>query len=302
MLRRLRLSVSRHWQLYLLLTPTIAYFLIFHYVPMLGVQIAFRDFWANKGIWASQWVGLKHFRRFFASYNCEVVIRNTLVLSVYQLAVSFPFPILLAVMLNQHHRSGFKKLVQTVTYAPHFISIVVLVSSMMIMFSPSIGIINHLLNAAGLESVYFFGKASWFRTLYVFSGVWQTTGWSSIIYLAALTSIDPSLHEAAMMDGASKLQRIRHIDLPGISSTIIIMLILACGRLMTVGYEKVYLMQTALNLDTSEVISTYVYKVGLLNNQFSYSTAINLFNSLINCVLIVSVNWLAGKFSESRLW
>lgn len=242
------------------------------------------------------------FFTFFSSYAGENVIRNTIILSVYQLLLTFPFPIILALMLNNVTNTRYKKIVQTVTYMPHFISTVVLVSTMMIMFSPSVGIVNHLLKRFGFDEIYFFGDAAWFRHLYVISAVWQTTGWNSIIYLAALTSIDPSLHEAAMIDGATKLQRVRHIDLPGIAPTIVVMLILASGNLMSIGHEKVYLMQTSLNLDTSEIISTYVYKIGLLNNQFSYSTAINLFNSVINVVILVSVNSLSRKISDSSLW
>jgi len=302
MLKKLRFSMVRHWQLYLLLLPTLVFFVMFKYIPMLGVQIAFRDYWASKGIWGSNWVGLKHFSRFFSSYASENVIRNTIILSVYQLLLTFPFPIILALMLNNVTNTRYKKIVQTVTYMPHFISTVVLVSTMMIMFSPSVGIVNHLLKRFGFDEIYFFGDAAWFRHLYVISAVWQTTGWNSIIYLAALTSIDPSLHEAAMIDGATKLQRVRHIDLPGIAPTIVVMLILASGNLMSIGHEKVYLMQTSLNLDTSEIISTYVYKIGLLNNQFSYSTAINLFNSVINAVILVSVNSLSRKISDSSLW
>lgn len=302
MLKKLRFSMVRHWQLYLLLLPTLVFFVMFKYIPMLGVQIAFRDYWASMGIWGSNWVGLKHFSRFFSSYASENVIRNTIILSVYQLLLTFPFPIILALMLNNVTNTRYKKIVQTVTYMPHFISTVVLVSTMMIMFSPSVGIVNHLLKRFGFDEIYFFGDAAWFRHLYVISAVWQTTGWNSIIYLAALTSIDPSLHEAAMIDGATKLQRVRHIDLPGIAPTIVVMLILASGNLMSIGHEKVYLMQTSLNLDTSEIISTYVYKIGLLNNQFSYSTAINLFNSVINAVILVSVNSLSRKISDSSLW
>ena len=302
MLKKLRFSMVRHWQLYLLLLPTLVFFVMFKYIPMLGVQIAFRDYWASKGSWGSNWVGLKHFSRFFSSYASENVIRNTIILSVYQLLLTFPFPIILALMLNNVTNTRYKKIVQTVTYMPHFISTVVLVSTMMIMFSPSVGIVNHLLKRFGFDEIYFFGDAAWFRHLYVISAVWQTTGWNSIIYLAALTSIDPSLHEAAMIDGATKLQRVRHIDLPGIAPTIVVMLILASGNLMSIGHEKVYLMQTSLNLDTSEIISTYVYKIGLLNNQFSYSTAINLFNSVINAVILVSVNSLSRKISDSSLW
>ena len=301
-MHRFKKSVGAHWQLYLLLLPTVIYFFIFHYIPMMGVQIAFKDYMAVKGIWGSNWVGFKHFDRFFASYSAQTVILNTILLAAWQLTVSFPIPIVLALMINQHPNRKFQKVIQTITYMPHFISVVVLVGVMVVFCSPTSGAINRLLSMAGHDPIYFFGSAEWFRPLFIFSGIWQSAGWSSIIYLAALSAVSPSLHEAAMIDGASKWQRVLHVDLPSILPTIVVMLILACGQLMTIGFEKVYLMQTPLNLSQSEVILTYVYKVGLQDIQFSYSTAINLFNSLINCVLILTVNALSKRLGETSLW
>jgi len=269
---------------------------------MVGVQIGFRDFRAIDGIWKSPWAGLKHFRRFFASYNFAIVIKNTLALSFLQIIFNFPVPIILALLLNQLKFKRFKKFVQTVTYAPHFISMVVMVGILRTFCSPSTGIINHIIKALGGEGIYFFARPDWFRPLYIMSGIWQNAGWASIVYLAALTGIDPTLHEAAMVDGASKFKRILKIDIPGILPVVVVMLILESGRIMSIGFEKVFLMQTALNLDMSEVISTYVYKVGLLNVQYSYSTAIGFFNSVINLILIVSVNAFSRWISESSLW
>lgn len=295
-------KISRNWVLYLFLLPTIAYFVIFHYIPMVGVQIGFRDYRAIDGIWRSPWVGLKHFRRFFSSYNFFIVLKNTLALSFLQIIFNFPVPIILALLLNQLRHKRFKGFVQTVTYAPHFISTVVMVGILRAFCSPSSGIINHLIHFFGGEGIYFFAEPSWFRPLYIISGIWQNMGWASIVYLAALTGIDPTLHEAAMVDGASKFKRIMNIDIPGILPVVVVMLILESGRVMSIGFEKVFLMQTPLNLDMSEVISTYVYKVGLLNVQYSYSTAIGFFNSVVNLILIVSVNAFSKKVSNSSLW
>lgn len=294
--------IIRNWQLYIILLPTLLYFAIFHYGPMFGVQIAFKDYLAVKGIWGSPWVGFKHFARFFSSYNFSIVLKNTLLLSILQIVFSFPVPVILALLLNQLRNKRFKTFVQTVTYAPHFISTVVLVGMLYIFCSPSTGIFNYIITALGGKSIYFFAEPAWFRPLYILSGIWQNAGWGSIIYLAALSGIDPTLHEAAMADGATKLQRVFNIDIPGILPTAVVMLILEAGRVMNIGFEKVFLMQTPLNLDMSEVISTYVYQIGLLRVQYSYSTAIGLFNSIINLILIVSVNAISQKISQSSLW
>lgn len=302
-------AVKRRWkkifhsyQLYLLLLPTIAYFILFHYVPIYGAQIAFKDFIAIRGIAGSPWVGFAHFERFFSSYQFWTVMKNTLGISLYELAVAFPAPILLALLLNAMGSERFKRFVQTVTYAPHFISVVVIVGMLHIFLSPHNGIVNEAVKWFGREAIFFMGSPEWFKTIFVLSGVWQNVGWSAIIYLAALTSVDPSLHEAAVMDGATKLQRIRYIDLPSILPTVVILLILNFGSFMSVGYEKVLLMQNNLNVESSEIIQTYVYKVGLINAEYGYSTAIGLFNSVVNFLLLVTVNFLAARMKQSSLW
>ncbi|WP_420852115.1 ABC transporter permease [Paenibacillus hamazuiensis] len=302
---RKRSAMVRIWQnyeLYLFLIPTLAYFILFHYVPMYGVQIAFKNFIAVKGISGSPWVGFDHFERFFASYQFMTVLRNTLGISLYELLVAFPAPIALALLLNQVTSERFKKFVQTVTYAPHFISVVVVVGMLYLFLSPKHGLVNIALQGLGMEPIYFMAKAEWFKTIFVFSGIWQNLGWATIIYLAALSGVNPDLHEAAVVDGATKVQRIRHIDLPSIMPTIMILLILNVGHMMSVGFEKVYLMQNQLNVDSSEVIQTYVYKSGLLNAQFSYSAAIGLFNSVVNFILLITVNQLAKKMKQASLW
>lgn len=299
---RLSKRMARNYELYLMFLPVLAFYLIFHYWPMYGVQIAFKDFSAFRGIAASPWVGLKHFLRFFESYYFGRLIRNTLAVSLYALAVSFPTAILLALMLNEVQNKRFKKLVQTVTYAPHFISVIVLVAMLYSFFNYSSGLVNTVLAKLGRERYQFIQEPAAFRSMYVLSGVWQHMGWNSIIYMAALSGLDPELYESATLDGASRLQKIVYITIPGILPTIITMLILDSGRLMSVGFEKVFLMQNDLNLASSDVISTYVYRVGLLNAQYSFSTAIGLFNSVINCVLLVLVNTISRRLSETSLW
>ena len=295
-------KMRTQYQLYLLLIPTIVFFIIFHYWPMLGAQIAFRNFQPLAGIWGSPWVGFHHFERFFNSPQFSVIVRNTLAISITQLVFAFPIPIILALQLNHLRSLRFKSVVQTITYAPFFISMVVKVGMLHIFASPRTGIFNIILREFGVEPIFFFGEPGWFLPMFVGSHIWQTAGWSSIIYLAALSAIDPSLHEAAMADGASKLQRIRHIDLPGLLPTIVILLIISVGQIMNVGFEKTFLMQTPLNIGRSEVISTFVYKVGLLNIQYSYATAVGLFNSVINMTLLIMVNFVARRVGESSLW
>ena len=288
--------------LYVLLAPAIIYALVFLYRPMVGVLIAFEDYKPTKGIFGSNWVGLKWFIKFLSNYNFTTIFFNTLILSLYSLLASFPIPILFALLLNQMRFRRVKKLVQTVSYMPHFISVVVLVGMMNVFLSPSNGLINIIIKLMGGQAVYFMGEAGLFRHVYVWTGVWQDMGRTSIIYIAALTSIEQDQHEAAMVDGASKFQRTLYIDLPGIMPTAVIMLILNLGRVMSIGFEKAYLMQNPLNLDTSEIISTYVYKVGLLQAQFSLSTAVGLFNSLISLVLVLIVNFAAGKLGDTSLF
>ena len=300
--RKLRL-ILRNYDLYLLLLPVAAYFIIFEYVPMYGVQIAFRKFSFKKGILGSPWLNpwYSNFTRLFNSYYFERLITNTLSISLYSLALGFPVPILLALLLNEVNRPGFKKFVQTVTYAPHFLSTVVLVSIINALFSNSTGIVNNIIVALGGERTAFLTRPEYFNSLYVISGVWQNMGWNSIIYMAALSGIDPTLYEAGRVDGASRWQMMIHITLPSIIPTICVMLILRCGSLMGVGYEKVFLMQNDLNISASEVISTYVYKSGLINSEYGFSTAVGLFNSVINCILLVSVNMITRKVSEDEV-
>lgn len=288
-------------QLYLLVFPTMAYFLIFQYGPLYGLQIAFKQYSPTLGFWHSPWVGFEHFERFLNSYQFIRVLKNTVLLSGYELLL-YPVPIVTALLLNQLVFPKFKRFVQTITYAPHFISVVVVVGMLHLFLSPRAGIVNKLLEAVGIETVYFFAEAGWFMSIFVWSGLWQTLGWSMIIYLAALTGINPELHEAAMVDGASKLKRIFHIDFPGILPVVIIMFVLNVGQFMQVGFEKVYLMQTPLNIAASEVIQTYVYKQGLIQAQFSYAAAIGLFNNVINCLILITFNRAARRAGQASLW
>jgi putative aldouronate transport system permease protein len=295
-------AIVKNYDLYLFLLPTILYFLIFQYGPMYGVQIAFKDFIATKGIWNSPWVGMEHFQRFFNSFQFRAVLVNTISLSFFSLFFGFWPPILLALMLNQVSNQKFKRVVQTVTYAPHFISIVVVVSMLFAFLALRNGLVNMIIQALGGKATDFMGSARWFRTVYIVSDIWQHIGWSSIIYIAALSSINPELHEAATIDGANRIRRIWHVEIPGILPTIIILLILRSGSIMSVGFQKVFLMQTPLNLSVSQVISTYVYQVGLINADFSFATAVGLFNSVINFAIIISVNAVSRRISETSLW
>ncbi|MEK3885052.1 ABC transporter permease subunit [Paenibacillus sp. PL2-23] len=292
----------KSYQLYLFVLPAVLYYVLFHYAPLYGIQIAFKNFLAFKGIAGSPWVGLEHFERFFRSFEFTKIILNTIKLSVLQLVVGFPAPIILALMLNQLMHKRFKKFVQTVIYAPHFISTVVIAGMLFLFLSPDTGMVNKLIGLFGGEPVFFMGDPDWFRPVYVLSEIWQNTGWGTIIYLAALTTISPELHESAVVDGANKFQRILHIDIPGIMPTAVILLILSTGNIMSLGFEKVYLLQTPLNLPSSEIISTYVYKTGLVGAQYSFSTAVGLFNSVINFIILITVNQIAKKASNTSLW
>ncbi len=295
--------VKAEYQLHLIILIPIVWFFIFRYLPMYGAQIAFRDFVAIKGIWNSPWVGFKHFSKFFGSYQFERVMKNTLGISIYYLIASFPIPIFLALAINNSRNVYFKKFIQMVIYAPYFISMVVLVGIMIQFLSPTIGVVNVMIRALGGESVNFLGSATMFKSIYVWSGVWQTSGWGTVIYLAALASVDPQLHEAAVIDGASRIQRTIHIDFPSILPTVMIILILNFGQIMNVGFEKIFLMQNNLNLRSSEVIQTYVYKVGLRDfPRYSYASAIGLFNSVISFMMVLSVNKIAKKVSGFSLW
>jgi multiple sugar transport system permease protein/putative aldouronate transport system permease protein len=297
-------QIRHGWQLYLLLALPVAWLLIFAYYPMYGAQIAFRDFLPGKPILQSEWIGLENFRRFFDSPMFLRLMRNTLGLSLYSLVVGFPIPIILALSLNQLRTGFFKRTVQMVSYAPYFISTVVMVGMILQFLDLRRGPVNLLLKAIGLDPVLFMGSAELFPSIYVWTGVWQYTGFSTIIYLAALTTVDPALHEAAVVDGANRLQRIRHIDIPGILPVMVTLFILNMGQVLNVGFEKTYLMQNELNIATSEVISTFVYKTGLAGGvaNFSYAAAIGLFNSVIGLILLVSANWASQRLTEKSLF
>jgi putative aldouronate transport system permease protein len=299
-------GMRRSWQLYVMLSLPLAWLIVYQYLPMWGAQIAFRDYRASggfAGITGAEWIGLEHFRKFFNSYNFWPILKNTLVLNVYSLVAGFPLPIIFALALNYVGRTGFKKTVQMVSYAPHFISTVVIVG-MLLQFLATGGIINHLIGLFGVDPIPFMSEPAYWKSIYVWSGVWQSLGFNCIIYLAALSGIDPTLHEAAIIDGANKLQRMRDIDLPGIMPVAVILLILNMGTLLSTGFEKIILMQNSLNMSTSEVIDSYVYHVGLASQipQFAYASAIGLFKSVIGLILILAVNTIARRMKTASLW
>lgn len=294
--------ITEYYQIYLLILPALIFIIIFSYFPMYGAQIAFRDFKFRQGIWGSEWVGLKHFIRYITGMNFWPLLRNTLLLSFYSLVAGFPVPIILAFLLNELKYKKFKKTVQMLTYMPHFISTVAVCGMIIMFLKRDIGIINQLINLFGGESADFISNPAYFRRIYVITGIWQGAGWGSIIYLAALSSVDGEMIEAALIDGANRIQKIIYIDFPSILPTIIILLILNCGSLLNVGFEKILLLQNPLNFDTSDVIATYVYRLGILDGQYSFTTAIGLFNSFVNVIMLVSVNQIARRFSSSALW
>ncbi|MBG9791311.1 sugar ABC transporter permease [Paenibacillus dendritiformis] len=286
---------------YLMLLPVVAYYAIFHYGPMYGIQIAFKDYSPALGFLDSPWVGFKYFEEFFNSHFFWRIVRNTLLLSLYELIFSFPAPIILALMLNELRHQLFKRAVQTITYIPHFISIVVIVG-MMVDFLARDGLINNILSWFGVEAVAYLREPGWFRTLYISSGIWQGVGWGTIIYLAAISNIDPSLYEAAKVDGASKWRQVVHITIPGIMPVVIILLILQMGSIMSVSTDKILLMYNSSTYETADVIGTYVYRKGLLEANYSYSAAIGLFNSVINFALLILANTVSRRTSDSKLW
>lgn len=294
-------GVRRSKSLYLLMLPSIVIFLLFTYYPMYGVVIAFKDFTPAQGIMGSPWVGLKYFRQFFNSYQFWPTIRNTIVISVYTILVTFPLPILFALMCNQMKALKFKKFFQVSTYLPHFISTVVMCGMIILFLSPGNGIISKLVGILGFKLPNLMGSASAFPHIYVWTEAWQHVGWDSILYIATLSSVNPALYEAATMDGANKWNKILHIDIPALLPTVTIMFILRMGSVMGVGFEKVYLLQNTLNSSASEIISTYVYKMGLVSSQYSLSAAIGLFNNVINLALLLLVNWISKKISDTSL-
>lgn len=292
--KSLKRRILDNWQLYAMLLVPVVLTVIYKYIPMYGIQIAFRDYKASRGMWGSEWVGLEWFERFFTAPTCGRMIKNTILLSFFSLLWSFPIPIILALMLNQLRFQRFKRLTQTVLYAPHFISTMVICGMIRIFLSPSGGLVNLI---AG-TSIDFLTEASAFRTIYIASGIWQDAGWGVIVYMATLANVDTSLYEAAKVDGASMFQRILHIDIPELTSIMVLNLIMSAGGLMNVGFEKVWLLQTDLNKATSDVIAVYVYQQGIENAKYSYLTAVGLFNTAVNIILLIVVNKIAGKISE----
>lgn len=301
-MRKVKNIIRKNWELYVLLFPTILFFLVFCYYPMYGAQIAFRDFKITKGIWGSEWVGMKHFIRFVDGPYFMQILKNTLTISLYSLIVGTPLPILFALLLNYCRNRRFAKILQTISYAPHFISTVVMVALINMFFSPQSGIVNVFVKAVTGQAFNFMGSPEAFPHLYVWTGIWQSLGWNSIIYIGALTGISPELHEAAIVDGATIVQRIRHVDIPSIMPTIIILLIMSTGNVLSVGFEKVFLMSNSLNSATAEVISTYTYKMGMQQAQYSFSTAVDLFNSVINFTILVIVNTISKKVSNNSIY
>ena len=303
-LRHLLIRMRRRWQLYALLLLPLVYIIIFSYVPMLGAQIAFRDYTVSGGIWNSEWVGFANFERFFNSFQFSRLIINTITLGLYLLVVGIPIPIILALSLNQVRVLWFKKTVQLATYAPHFISTVVMAGLILQMLNPRFGILAQLTTALGLPPVSAMSRPELYQSIYVWSDIWQHMGFAAIIYLAALTTIDPAQHEAALVDGASKLQRIWHIDIPGIMPIVTMILILNFGNFINIGFEKVLLLQNPINTSISEILDTYVYKVGLASTtlDFSYATAIGLFKSVIALVMVVVANASVKRLGQESLW
>jgi len=294
-------TLKRDRQLWIMILPAIVVILLFNYVPMYGIQLAFRDYDFTKGLTGGEWRGLYYFRQFIDSYMFADIMRNTVTISLATILLGFPAPIILALILNQVRWKRGKKMLQTVVYMPHFISIVVLVGLLNVLLSPNTGIVGYLLRSMGYE-INLLASTSAFVPVYVLSDIWQHCGWNSIIYLAALSTVDPQLYDSAKIDGAGKWQTMRHIDLPAIAPTIIILFILSMGGVLTTGFEKIFLMQNTLNLPVSEVISTYVYKIGILSNQFSYSAAIGLFNTVINFFFLFVTNQIARRVSNISLW
>ena len=299
---RLGRDVKRNYILYIMIAPVVAYYVIFCYWPMYGIQIAFRDFIPRLGFFGSPWVGLDHFKRFFSSYNFLTLLGNTLKLSIYGLLVSFPIPILFALLLNYLPGKGFRKTVQTISYAPNFISMVVMCGMITIFLYPDTGVINQVIKSLGGESVDFLSNPKYFRSIFVWTGVWQTMGFSAIMYISALSGVDYEMHEAAIIDGANKLQRIRYIDMPSIMPTASIMLIFALSGIMGVDFQKVLLLQNSLIMSVSDVLSTYVYRVGILDSDYGYSTAVGLFNSVCSVILLIASNAIVKKKTSSGLW
>lgn len=291
----------RRKQVYILAIPVIAYYLIFHYLPMYGAIIAFKDYSPTRGILDSPWAGFEHFKTFFNSYYFLRVVRNTLLINLYDIIFGFPAPIIFALLLNEIRNSLFKRSIQTITYIPHFISVIV-ICGMVVDFLSKSGLVNNIIEMFGGQAISFLIDPKWFRTIYVGSGIWQNLGWGSIVYLSALTGINPNLYEAAKIDGAGRFKQVLHVTLPGIAPTIIILLILRIGNMMSLGFEKIILLYNPNTYETADVISSFVYRKGLLEMNYSYSTAVGLFNSVVNFILLISANKISRMASEASLW
>ncbi|CAM3403290.1 ABC transporter permease subunit [Paenibacillus lupini] len=295
-------TLRRDYQLWIMIAPAIAAVLIFNYIPMYGIQLSFRDFDFSKGLTGGEWRGLDYFRQFIDSYLFSDLMRNTFLISLATIIVGFPAPIILALILNQIRRKRMKTLMQTTVYLPHFISIIVLVGMMNVLMSPETGVIGYMMKGLGLGHINLIASTNTFIPVYVLSDIWQHCGWNSIIYLAALSTVDPQLYDSAKIDGASRWQLIRNVDIPALIPTILILFILSMGNILSTGFEKIFLMQNSLNLPVSEVISTYVYKIGIISNQFSYASAIGLFNTVINFVFLFAMNAISKKMSNTSLY
>lgn len=298
---RLKQDLIRHKSLYLMLLPIVIYYLVFHYYPMYGAQIAFRDFIPKKGMFGSPWVGLKHFKSFFGSVYFGRLIRNTLGINILNLIFGFPAPIILALMLNEVRRDRFKRVVQTVSYLPHFISMVV-IGGLILEFTATDGFITKIMTQFGYPKQNLMIDPALFKPIYIISEIWQSIGWGSIIYIAAITGISSELYEAARIDGAGRWKQMLHVTLPGITPTIVTMLVMRIGSMMSLGYEKIILIYNSSIYETADVISTYVYRKGLLEQSYSFSTAVGLFNSGINLILLVAANKACKRFTGHGLW
>ncbi|MDQ0888157.1 putative aldouronate transport system permease protein [Paenibacillus sp. V4I9] len=295
-------TFKRDHQLWIMIFPAIAVILLFNYVPMYGIQLAFRDYDFSKGLTGGAWHGLYYFKQFMNSYLFVDLMKNTFTISLASIVFGFPAPIILALILNQIRRKRAKQTLQTTVYLPHFISTIVLVGMLNVLLSPETGIVGYLMKSIGMGDVNLLASTNTFMPIYVLSDIWQHCGWNSIIYLAALSTVDPQLYDSAKIDGASRWQTIRYVDIPAIVPTMIILFILSMGNVLGTGFEKIFLMQNALNLPVSEVIATYVYKIGIVSNQFSYSSAIGLFNTVINFIFLIAVNAISKRFSNMSLW
>jgi putative aldouronate transport system permease protein len=295
-------TFRRDYQLWIMIFPAIIVILLFNYIPMYGIQLAFRDYDFSKGLTGGEWRGLVYFQQFIDSYLFTDLMRNTFLISLATIVLGFPAPIILALILNQIRRKRMKQLMQTTVYLPHFISIIVLVGMLNVLLSSETGVVGHFMKAVGLGHINLLASTSTFIPVYVLSDIWQHCGWNSIIYLAALSTVDPQLYDAAKIDGASRWKTIRYVDIPALIPTIIILFILSMGNILGTGFEKIFLMQNALNLPVSEVIATYVYKIGIISNQFSLASAIGLFNTLINFVFLYAMNTISKRMSETSLF